>query len=59
MAKQHQTTGQAVEHLYERVAANAPREELLQIIFDQWGHYGLRPPVLQVRLANLLARSRA
>jgi hypothetical protein len=59
MAKQYETTGQAVEHLYQRVAENAPREELLEIIFDQWGHYGLRPPVLQVRLANLLTRNRA
>lgn len=59
MPQQHATTSDAVEHLYQRVADGAPRDELLQIIYDQWGYYGLRPPVLQVRLARLLSRDEA
>ena len=43
----------AVEHLYRRIADNAPREELLEIVHDHWGDtFSLRPPVSEIQLAR-------
>jgi hypothetical protein len=52
MAKQYASTEEAVAHLYRRIADDAPCDELMEIVFDQWGdQYGLRPPILEVRVA--------
>lgn len=54
MAKDFGSSREAVEHLYRRIADNAPREELLEIVHDVWGaSCNLRPPVLEVRLAKV------
>ncbi|WLR92913.1 hypothetical protein [Shinella zoogloeoides] len=53
MAKEYLHSREAVEHLYRRIADNAPREELLEIVHDRWGQtYNLRPPVSEIQLAR-------
>lgn len=50
----YEHTKHAVEHLYRRIADGASRDELLEIVHDQWGaRYDLRPPVQEIRLAQL------
>lgn len=54
MAREYLHARETVEHLYRRIADNAPREELLEIVHDHWGQrYDLRPPAHEIRVARL------